>query len=378
MNQFKENFFLQDGITYLNHGSFGACPKMIFDNYQDWQLKLEKQPVKFFSDEVYNALEHSRIALSQFLGCDQDEILFFQNPTTAISNIIYNLNLKSGDEILMTDHEYGALVRAWNVWGKKNNIHIKTAKIAIPLCSDDEFVGDFCSQISPKTKVIFLSQITSPTGLILPINKIIEFAKEKNILTIVDGAHVPGHINLNIHDLGCDFYTGALHKWMCGPKGASFLFVKKKHQHWIKPLIYSWGKNGDDPGPSEFLQDFQWQGTRDMSAFLTIPKILDFFKNTLKDSQTKSKKLIQISHQKFKDILGTDSISNGKQFIGHMVSHPLPKNTNQDIKNILWNNYCIEIPIFKWEDLRLIRLSIHIYNDQNDIDSLMGALKSII
>ena len=171
MNQFKENFFLQDGITYLNHGSFGACPKMIFDNYQDWQLKLEKQPVKFFSDEVYTALEHSRIALSQFLGCDQDEILFFQNPTTAISNIIYNLNLKSGDEILMTDHEYGALVRAWNVWGKKNNIHIKTAKIAIPLCSEDEFVGDFCSRISPKTKVIFLSQITSPTGLILPINK---------------------------------------------------------------------------------------------------------------------------------------------------------------------------------------------------------------
>ena len=133
MNRIKEKFYFEDGITYLNHGSYGACPKAIFENYQQWQFKLEKQPVKFFTDELYTALKDSRIALSEFLGCYQDEILFFQNPTTAVSNIIYNLNLDSNDEILMTDHEYGALVRAWNVMGQKTGAKIIKQKITIPL-----------------------------------------------------------------------------------------------------------------------------------------------------------------------------------------------------------------------------------------------------
>ena len=144
--------------------------------------------------------------------------------------------------------------------------------------SKDKFFEDVSKKISSKTKVLFLSHITSPTGLVFPIKDIIDFAKERKIITIVDGAHVPGHIDLHLHTLDCDFYTGAIHKWMCGPKGVSFLFVKKEHQKWIKPVIYSWGKDGDDPEPSEFLQDFQWQGTRDMSAFLTIPKVINFFK----------------------------------------------------------------------------------------------------
>ena len=114
------------------------------------------------------------------------------------------------------------------------------------------------------------------------MKKIIKYAKSNDNITIVDGAHVPGHIELNIHNLGCDFYTGPINKWMCAPKGTSFLFVKKEHQSWVKPLIYSWGKDGDDPTPSEFLQDFQWQGTRDMSSFLTIPTSIEFYKKKFK------------------------------------------------------------------------------------------------
>ena len=138
--------------------------------------------------------------------------------------------------------------------------------------------------------MLFLSHITSPTGLVFPIKEIVDFAKQKKIITIIDGAHAPGHIDLNIHKLGCDFYTGALHKWMCGPKGTSFLYVKKEHQNWIKPVVYSWGKNGDDPESSEFLQNFQWQGTRDMSAFLTVPKIIEYFFSKIERSREKSKK----------------------------------------------------------------------------------------
>jgi len=378
MNKNKNSFLLKEGITYLNHGSFGACPRVIFEDYQNWQFKLEKQPVQFLTEELYPALKESRVSLSAFLGCDQDEVLFFQNPTTAISNIIYNLNLNPGDEVLMTDHEYGALVRAWNAWGKKFKVHINYAHVTLPLESKDKFFEDISSKISSKTKVIFLSQITSPTGLVFPIEDIITFAKQRKIITIVDGAHVPGHIDLNIHNLGCDFYTGALHKWMCGPKGTSFLFVKKEHQKWIKPVIYSWGKDGDDPECSEFLQDFQWQGTRDMSAFLTIPKVINFFKNDIEGSQDFSKKLILNSLQQFGNVLRTKPISRGDDFLGQMISFPLPKSTDQNLKEVLWKNYNIEIPIFEWNKEKFIRLSIHIYNDQKDIDSLMNALRSII
>ena len=378
MNKNEKLFLLEDGITYLNHGSFGACSRFVFEDYQNWQVKLEKQPVQFLTEELYYALKKSRESLSTFLGCEQDEVVFFQNPTTAISNIIYNLELNPGDEVLMTDHEYGALVRAWNAWGEKAKVHIKYAKVTLPLASKEKFFKDIQKKISSKTKVLFLSQITSPTGLVFPIKDIIKFAKERKIITIVDGAHVPGHIDLHLHNLNCDFYTGAIHKWMCGPKGVSFLYAKKEHQKWIKPVIYSWGKDGNDPERSEFLQDFQWQGTRDMSAFLTIPKVINFFKNNIESFQKHSKKLILNSREQFQRVLRTHPISKGDDFLGQMISFPLPKSIDGNLKELLWKNHNIEIPIFEWNKEKFIRLSIHVYNDQKDIDSLMNALRSII
>ena len=378
MNANKSLFFFQEGITYLNHGSFGACPKIIFEDYQQWQIQLETQPVQFLTDKLYEALRNSRESLAAFLGCKHDEILFFQNPTTAISNIIYNLNLNPEDEVLMTDHEYGALVRAWTAWGLRNKVKIRNAKIQLPLESKSKFFDDVLKKISSRTKVLFLSHITSPTGLVFPIKEIVDFAKQEKIITIIDGAHAPGHIDLNIHKLGCDFYTGALHKWMCGPKGTSFLYVKKEHQNWIKPVVYSWGKNGDDPESSEFLQNFQWQGTRDMSAFLTVPKIIEYFFSKIERSRSKSKKIIQGSMQQFQSILRTEPISNGNEFLGQMISYPIPKNTDKNLKMTLWQKYRIEIPVFEWNNKKFIRLSIHLYNDQKDIDSLMNALRTII
>ena len=181
MNTNKSLFLFQEGVTYLNHGSFGACPKIIFEDYQKWQIQLETQPVRFLTDRLYDALRNSRESLSTFLGCRHDEILFFQNPTTAISNIIYNLNLKPGDEVLMTDHEYGALVRAWTAWGIRNKVKIRNAEIHLPLDSKSKFFNDLLKKISSRTKVLFLSHITSPTGLVFPIKEIVDFAKQKKI-----------------------------------------------------------------------------------------------------------------------------------------------------------------------------------------------------
>ena len=377
MNDIKQNFLLDKTITFLNHGSYGSCPIPVFEDYQKWQRKLEKQPVEFLTNDLWEALKHSRVTLSKFVGCDEDEVLFFSNPTSAIANVINSLNLNDGDEVLMTDHEYGALVRQWNLWGEKNNVRIKQQKVPVPVTSKDMFIDNFWRGVSKKTKVIFISQITSPTAIIFPVKEIVDLAKNKGILTIIDGAHVPGHIDLNIHSLGCDFFTGAIHKWLCGPKGSSFLFVKKSHQDWVKPIIYSWGKDGNDPGPTEFLQDFQWQGTRDMSSFLTIPKAMDFFGRHIQPNQEYCRKMTLEVFSNFISMLGTEPLTTGSQWIAQMVSHPLPVNAPLEIKDILMEKNKVEIPIFEWNGNRYIRSSFQVYNEKKDIDSLISALGSI-
>ena len=378
MNGMKDWFLLDPDITFLNHGSYGACSKPVFKEYQDWQQKLENQPVQFMTNQVYSAMEKSRESMSQFVGCDDEELVFFQNPTTAVTNVIYNLDLKPGHEVLMSNHEYGALVRAWKMWGKKTGIKIIQQEISMPVTTEENFIEEFWRGINSQTKVIFLSHITSSTALIFPIEKIIKLAKEQNILTIIDGAHVPAHIPLNIHDLGCDFYTGACHKWLCAPKGSSFLFVKKEHQDWVKPVVVSWGKDGDDPTPSEFIQNFQWQGTRDMSAFLTIPAAINFYIKQIRPYQAACKKIIQDTYSEFASVLNTDPISNGRKWLGQLVAHPLPKNIPSNLKKRLWEEYRIEIPVFEWNGQAYIRVSIQIYNTQKDIDLLMSALVSVI
>ena len=374
----KDWFLLDPDITFLNHGSYGACSKPVFKEYQDWQQKLENQPVQFMTNQVYSAMEKSRESMSQFVGCDEKELVFFQNPTTAVTNVIYNLDLKPGDEVLMSNHEYGALVRAWKMWGKKTRVKIIQQDISMPVTTEENFIEDFWTGVTDQTKVIFLSHITSSTALIFPIEKIIKLAKEQNILTIIDGAHVPAHIPLNIHELGCDFYTGACHKWLCAPKGSSFLFVKKEHQDWIKPVVVSWGKDGDDPTPSEFIQNFQWQGTRDMSAFLTIPTAINFYIKEIKPYQAACKKIIQDTYSEFSSVLNTEPISAGREWLAQLVAHPLPKNIPSNLKKRLWEEYQIEIPVFEWNRQEFVRVSIQIYNTQKDVDLLMSALRSLI
>ena len=374
----KDWFLLDPDITFLNHGSYGACSKPVFKEYQDWQQKLENQPVQFMTNQVYSAMEKSRESMSQFVGCDDEELVFFQNPTTAVTNVIYNLDLKPGDEVLMSNHEYGALVRAWKMWGEKTGVNIIQQDISMPVTIEENFIENFWTGVTDQTKVIFLSHITSSTALIFPIEKIIKLAKEQNILTIIDGAHVPAQIPLNIHELGCDFYTGACHKWLCAPKGSSFLFVKKEHQDWVKPVVVSWGKDGDDPTPSEFIQNFQWQGTRDMSAFLTIPTAINFYNKEIRPYQAACKKIIQDTYSEFPSVLNTEPISAGIEWLAQLVAHPLPKNIPSNLKKRLWEEYQIEIPVFEWNGQEFVRVSIQVYNTQKDVDLLMSALRSLI
>ena len=279
--QLKKLFMLDPNITYLNHGSFGACPKPIFEDLIHHQKKLEYEPVKYLDMNILDLLNKSRNHLSNYINCNINDIALFQNPSTALNTVIKSLNLQKGDEILSTNHEYGALNMAWKYICKKTGAKYIQKDIQLPLTSKDQFINEFSKSISKKTKVIFLSHITSPTALIFPVKEICKIAKENNIISIIDGAHVPGHIKLDIKDIKPDVYTGACHKWMCSPKGTCFLYVKEELQSIIEPLVISWGYEAEVSSGSQFLDYLQWQGTKDISAYLTLPYTIKFLKKDM-------------------------------------------------------------------------------------------------
>ena len=224
----KSLFLLQNDITYFNFGSFGACPKEIFDDYIQWQYLLENEPVQFIAINGPGYVKKSREALAKFIHCEAEDLVFVPSPTVAVNIIAKNFLLKAGDEILSTDLEYGACERTWNYYCKHSGAGYVQQKINLPIISKEAFIEDFWKGYSEKTKAVFISHITSSTGLIFPVKEICAEAKKRGLITIVDGAHVPGHIDLDLSSLQADFYTGACHKWMMTPKGSSFLFADRK------------------------------------------------------------------------------------------------------------------------------------------------------
>ena len=228
----RDLFLLQDNVVFLNHGSFGACPREVFENYQKWQLELEKQPVEFLSENRgnLNMMKSVRESLAKEFRTSSENLVLVTNATTGLNVVAKSLSLKPGDEILTTDHEYGALEKTWEFIARKTNSKFVKTTVPIPLLSAEQFTESVWSGVTKRTRILFLSHITSATSLLFPISELIKRAKERGILTIIDGAHVPGHINLNLETLGADFYSGNCHKWMLTPKGSAFLYVKPEMQ----------------------------------------------------------------------------------------------------------------------------------------------------
>jgi len=376
-NSYKSLFLLDPNIIHLNHGSFGACPKPIFDSLISWQKKLEFNPVKHLAFDMYDYLEESRESLSNYINCNKDDIVFFPNPSTALNTVIKSLDLKTDDEILTTNHEYGALDKTWNFICKKTGAKYIKQNIILPLKSKNDFINIFIKGINKNTKVIFISHITSPTGLIFPVEEICKIARENNIFCIIDGAHVPGHIDLDIKQLNPDIYTGACHKWMCAPKGTSFLYAKKEIQNYIDPLVISWGYDSDIPSHSKYLDYHQWQGTQDPSAYLTIPDVINFLNKNNWNEVSKKCRLINIeARELINKSLNKNPISDN-QFIGQMSAIEIKCEDSIKVIKKLYEDFKIVVPIVKWEDKMLLRFSIQAYNSMEDIEKLIFAIKKL-
>ncbi|TSJ41220.1 aminotransferase class V-fold PLP-dependent enzyme [Fluviicola chungangensis] len=378
-NDLKEAFLLREDVTFLNFGSFGATPKPIFESYQRFQRELEYEPVQFIINKGPEYLKESRERLGEYLFSHPDNLVYVPNPTYAVNIVARSLDLKAGDEVLSTDIEYGACDRTWEFYCREKGATYVRQTISLPIQSKEAFLADFWKGFSEKTRLVFISQITSATGLILPIKEICEEAKQRGLLVFIDGAHVPGHISLNLTQLDADFYTGACHKWMMTPKGSSFLYVKPEHQDELDPLIISWGYQADYPSHSQFLDYHQFNGTRDFSAYLTIPDAIDFMKmNDWWGVAESCRILVRKWLPKLCDLVGSEPLAPvTDEFIGQMGSIPVRCGNPVELKHILYNEYKIEIPVMVQNNQVYIRYSINAFNSEEDLNILEKTLKDL-
>ncbi len=382
MSSLKQHFLLDPSVIFLNHGSFGATPKPIFDAYQNWQLRLERQPVLFLGRELDGLLKTSRQALGEYLNADVDELVYIPNATHGVNIIAHSLQLKSGEEILTTDHEYGACDYAWDfICGKVGAKYIHQP-ISLPVHSEEEVIDQFWLGVTSRTKVIYLSHITSPTALRLPVEQICKRAKEAGILTVIDAAHSPGQIPVDFQAFGADIVFGNCHKWMLNAKGSAFLYVKRDLQHLIDPLVVSWGYN---PTPetttdSRFIDLLQWTGTKDPAAALTVPTAIQFMQeHNWGEVRNECHDLL---HQGIEQICNLVSMAPlyplDSDFYGQMGIAPLPSSNLAVLKSRLYDEHKIEVPLIQWQDKQFVRISVQGYNSQEDIDALVNALKVLL
>jgi isopenicillin-N epimerase len=377
----KAQFLLNPDVVFLNHGSFGACPRPVFEAYQQWQRALEWQPVEFMSRQRTELLADARAKLATYLGVAADEVVYFPNPTTAINMVARSVDLRSGDEILATDHEYGAMDRTWRFLCRKNGARYVQQPIPLPVTTHADFVETFWAGITKRTRVIFISHITSPTALIFPVQEICHRARDAGILSIIDGAHAPSQIPLNLATLGADIYTGACHKWLCAPKGAAFLYARREVQSWLDPLVVSWGWESKNPSDSQFIDHHEWQGTRDIAAFLSVPAAIAFqAQNDWDTVRQRCHALARATRQRIHALTGLEPLCPGSpEWFSQMFSARLPQKVDIDLlKKRLYEEFRIEIPLMEWNGQLLIRASFQAYNTQKDADALLEALAQLL
>ena len=375
-----DQFLLRQDMTFLNHGSFGACPRPVFATYQDWQLKLEEQPVDFLGRRLTELLTAARARLANYLGTQADRLVYVPNATYGVNIVARSLELQPGDEVLATDHEYGACDRTWRFVCRQRGATYINQPIALPLESAESFVEQLWAGVTPRTRVIFVSHITSPTALRFPLEQLCRRAREAGILTVIDGAHAPGQIDLALDALGADFYTGNCHKWMCAPKSAGFLYAPPERQELLQPLIVSHGWDAANPGPSKFLDYFEWRGTHDPAAYLSVPAAIDFM--AARDWPRVRAACHQILLDASRQIgawSGLAPISpDTTEWWSQMRAIPLPPCDLTALKDRLWDEYRVEVPMVGWGGRHFVRVSIQCYNSPADIEQLMEGLTRLI
>ncbi|MBE9031742.1 aminotransferase class V-fold PLP-dependent enzyme [filamentous cyanobacterium LEGE 11480] len=385
---FKQFWHIDPAVAFLNHGSFGACPIPVLDYQQSLRQKLEQQPLQFLAREIEDRLDEARSRLAQFLSASPANLVFVPNATTGINAVLRSLQFQPGDAILTTNLEYNACRNALDFVAERSGIEIIVADIPYMVSEPKAIVNTIFQAVTPNTKLVLLDHVVSQTGCVMPIWPITQLLNEQGIDTLIDGAHAPGMLPLNLSSLGATYYTGNCHKWMCSPKGAAFLYVKPDRQDQIHPTTISHGRNDPRLSRSRFHLEFDWTGTWDPSAYLSVPKAIEFMGDLLPDGwpglMQHNHKQVLAARQQLATILDVP-MPCPDSMVGSMVTLPLPTarlgNASHNELNLrLWNNFKIEVPIMPCPNVSdyLVRISSQIYNQPEDFDRLAQALSDLL
>ena len=364
----REEFLLDSGVAFLNHGSFGACPRPVFERYQAYQRELEGEPVDFLDRRLPELLAPARAELARYVNAPPADLAFVTNATTGVNLAARSLPLGPGDEILATDLEYGACDLAWEWIARRTGASYVRAPIPLPLASPAALVETLFAHATERTRVLSLSHITSSTALVLPVAEIVARARELGLVTVVDGAHAPAHVPVDIEALGANFYAGNAHKWLCGPKGAGFLHVRPEFQENVDAAIVSWGYAAGNG----FQERIEMQGTRDPAAWLAVPDAIAFQKERDWDAvRWRCRALTREARTELCEFVGTEALAP-EEMLGQMASIRLLASA-PDLRDRLFTNHRIEIPV-AGPNSDLLRISIAAYTTRAEVDLLLTAL----
>ena len=359
----RAGFLLDPDVVYLNHGGYGACPVAVFDEYQRWQRELERQPTDFFTRRLSTwfsedgngsgLIDDARASLAAFVSARADDLVFVPNATSGLNAVLRSLRIRPEEEILTTKHEYGAIERALS-FIRANVVH----------CEPEELIPN----IGLRTRAVLVSHVTSPTALVLPVAEICAAARTAGVLSIVDGAHAPGQVALDLGALGADIYAGNCHKWLCAPKGSGFLWARPEHQEWIEPLVISWGYHDD----ADFGERHGWQGTNDPAAYLAVPKAIEVHAtfDLVASAALADEVERQLSTLRLKTVEGTRA--------PFMRAVQLPRGDPYARWRRMLEEHRIEVPFYEHDGRQIVRVSIGPYNDESDIDRFVSALRDLL
>ncbi|WP_438006351.1 aminotransferase class V-fold PLP-dependent enzyme [Sorangium sp. So ce321] len=379
---------LDPAVTFLNHGSFGACPRAVLEAQQRYRDQMEREPVRFFIRELEPLLDAARGELAAFVGADPEDVAFVPNATAGVNTVLRSLSLGPGDELCVTDHGYNACRNAVEAAAARAGARVVVAPVPFPLQAPEQVVEAVLARVGPRTRLVLVDHVTSPTGLVFPVASLASELAGRGVDLLVDGAHAPGMVPLDLRALGAAYYTGNCHKWLCGPKGAAFLHVRRDRQGAIRPLTISHGANSPRTDRSRFLLEFDWTGTADPSAALCVADAIRFMGALLPGGwpalRAHNRTTALAARDLLCEALGCPPPSPDAM-IGALATVPLPDAPSSPLRldplqDALLERWGIEVPVFAWpaSPRRWLRISAQIYNGRPDYERLAAALSSLL
>lgn len=387
------NWDLDPDLTFLNHGSYGATPRSVLQTQSALRARMEREPVRFFKADLERLLDGVREKLAAFVGCPAADLAPFSNATAALGTVLLNTPLKAGDEILVTDHEYSSGINELERIAARTGAVVVTANIPFPVRDPSEVVEAVLAKAGPRTRLAMISHVTSSTSLIFPVERIVPVLRARGIDVLVDGAHGPGQVAVDIRTLDPMYYIGSLHKWVCAPKGTGFLYVHPEKQKGFRPVCLSSRANKVRPDRALFLRDFDYMGTGDYTAMLASPAAIEAVGGLLPGGWTE---IMARNHEmivKGREIVwrALSALFPGEMpapepMIGSMATLVLPEPPvalvdrptlyDDALQDVLMEKHRVAVPIWRWgpENKRVVRVSAQVYNHLSQYDRLAEVL----